>query len=185
MLELCVVSEISEWGTFLLIRHIFHQAAVSENMSFKSGYSFAHRVASEGRLIGIFSGWGSPRVLIAKYSGDSDVSMIYDTSQPFCQSSSSLDKPNNQHEMAPTSTMKTVTAQLGILPSVAIAGCDLMGSCLYTAGVCASNSGKVRIAQTHLDFIFTFNSRFASITACPNRSFNRRCHAVLFQRCLL
>lgn len=34
---------------------------------------------------------------------------------------------------------------VGLTPvfSISIAGCDLMGSCLYTAGVCTSNSGKV------------------------------------------
>lgn len=34
---------------------------------------------------------------------------------------------------------------VGLTPvlSVSIAGCDLMGSCLYTAGVCTANSGKV------------------------------------------
>ncbi len=36
------------------------------------------------------------------------------------------------------------TAHLSVFESVSIAGCDLLGSCLYTAGVCASNGGKVR-----------------------------------------
>lgn len=74
-------------------------------------------------------------------------------------------------------------AQLGILPSVAIAGCDLMGSCLYTSGVCASNSGKVNIRLTSLYPSNIFLPR--SFSACSIRSFDCRHHVVLLQRCLL
>ena len=62
--------------------------------------------------------------------------MIADTSLNGTQ-----DLRKNSHN----AVIKVEHKKIGMTPffSVSIAGCDLMGSCLYTAGVCASNSGKV------------------------------------------
>jgi hypothetical protein len=67
---------------------------------------------------------------------------------------------------------------LNTLLSVSIAGCDLMGSCLYTAGVCTANAGKVCVSCMLIP-----NQHLWVICTCTDRSVvSRSCHGdvVLF-----
>jgi hypothetical protein len=105
---------------------------MSRMKSNKTSGSFSRKIASEGRFNGIMAGWGSQRMLIAKASVEGEASVIMDTNEPGAIKHAASDK-NVTHS----------TPSLGALPSVAIAGCDLLSSCLYTAGVCASNCGKL------------------------------------------
>jgi hypothetical protein len=70
------------------------------------------------------------RVIAFKCTDNGELNVIADTNESFPQNLSTAPKE---------------TKKVGLSPffSISIAGCDLMGSCLYTAGVCTFNSGKV------------------------------------------
>ncbi len=95
-----------------------------------SSTSFSNQILSEGRLEGFFPGWGGSRVVALNCSEVGDLTVLADTNGPVVA--------KNEKEV-----VEHKPAGLTPLFSVSIAGCDLMGSCLYTAGVCAFNSGKV------------------------------------------
>ncbi len=123
-------------------------------------YSLAENIFSgDGSLLGTFSGWGSERILVlsststttpSKSSTTSKLTVIADTSCPAVtmldsdDGSSSVSDNEKRSGGGNQSLNEKKHIGLNVLQSVSIAGCDLLGSCLYTAGVCASNAGKVR-----------------------------------------
>lgn len=92
--------------------------------------SISAQILSEGKFSGIFPGWGGSRVIALKCNESAHLKIVGDTAE----------KVKDQDTIEEHSHKKV---GLGVLLSTSIAGCDLMGSSLYTAGVCASNSGKV------------------------------------------
>lgn len=95
-----------------------------------SSTSFSNQILTDGRLEGFFPGWGGSRVVALNCSEVGDLTVLADTNGPVVE--------NNEKDIHVHKPVGLTT-----LFSVSIAGCDLMGSCLYTAGVCASNAGKV------------------------------------------
>ena len=96
--------------------------------------SISAQILSEGKFSGIFPGWGGSRVLAVRCYGNGQLKLIGDTAADLTV--------HDDHDEEGHSHKK---ASLGVLLSTGIAGCDLMGSSLYTAGVCAFNSGKVQL----------------------------------------
>jgi hypothetical protein len=94
----------------------------------------AEQIIADGRFSGLFPGWGQTRILAMKGTKKHDVEVVADTDTvyAFDRKKKGFNKGHTEHK-----------ANLNTLLSVSIAGCDLMGSCLYTAGVCTVNSGKV------------------------------------------
>ena len=95
-------------------------------------HSISTQILKEGKFSGIFAGWGESRVVALKSFDSGELQVIADTH-----------KPTEKPESVKTTTNGHQFAKLGPLFSVAIACCDLMGSCLYTAAVSTTNSGKV------------------------------------------
>lgn len=91
--------------------------------------SVAREILTEGVFNGIFPGWGSSRVVALRYEDSAKVQVLADSAAADLK-----DQTEPTYRKA---------AKLSTLLSVSIAGCDLMGSALYTAGTCAFNSGKV------------------------------------------
>ncbi len=99
--------------------------------------SISSTILVEGKFTGIFSGWGETRIIAMKASKEGELKAIADTNgEPIKEDSTGDGHPghNVEHEV-----------KLGPVYSTAIAGCDLMSSGLYTAGICAKSSGKVSI----------------------------------------
>lgn len=92
--------------------------------------SIAREILTEGAFSGIFPGWGASRIVALNYENSKNVQILADSSV-----NASREENPNKHRKE---------AKLNTLFSISIAGCDLMGSALYTAGTCAANSGKVR-----------------------------------------
>lgn len=92
--------------------------------------SISAQILSEGKFSGIFPGWGGSRVVALKCNASGQLKIVGDTAEKV----KTEDLPEENHHKS---------VGLGVLLSTGIAGCDLMGSSLYTAGVCAYNSGKV------------------------------------------
>lgn len=93
--------------------------------------SRSESILTIGNLGGNFSGWGTQRILAFLVDQEKDISIVGD-SEGLLKEEFKQDKSRKKHQNG-----------LGLLNSVSIAGCDLLGSCLYTAGVCAANGGKV------------------------------------------
>lgn len=91
--------------------------------------SVATQILTDGKFTGIFPGWGGKRILAINYKAPENLNVIADTS--FLQPKDQQNHP--KHHVG-----------LNTIMSVSIAGCDLMGSALYTAGTCAAYSGKVK-----------------------------------------
>lgn len=90
--------------------------------------SVAKQILTNGKFTGIFPGWGGKRIVAINYQSSEKLEVVADTS-----TIQQKHQPNHpKHNVG-----------LNTLLSVSIAGCDLMGSALYTAGTCASYSGKV------------------------------------------
>ena len=97
--------------------------------------SFSTQILSEGKFSRLFAGWGSTRIVALKASKDQVLELFADTNGEVGRQD---DFDLNLNETEPHNEIK-----LGPMYSTAIAGCDLMSSGLYTAGICANNSGKV------------------------------------------
>ena len=95
--------------------------------------SISSQIVSCGKFDGIFPGWGSSRIIVLNCNTVGELAVIADTNQP------GVEIKKDNVEMLPPVKRKGLTPFF----SVAIAGNDLMGSCLYTAGVCTVNAGKV------------------------------------------
>jgi hypothetical protein len=97
--------------------------------------SLSAQIISDGKFSGIFPGWGESRVVAVRYESSEGMTVVGDTAK----------KDYEFERVSPKSHGKLHAPGEGLSTafSVSIAGCDLMGSCLYTAGVCAFNSGKV------------------------------------------
>lgn len=95
--------------------------------------SISQAVFTEGKFDAIFPGWGDPRVVVVKCSAEGDLKVIADTS------------PSSESARKDSQVVEKKEHHVGLttVGSVSIAGCDLLASCLYTAGVCTKNSGKV------------------------------------------
>ncbi len=181
-------------------------------------YSLAENIFSgDGSLLGSFSGWGTERILVLSTSKtpslvstsvQKQLSVIADTSNPTvavmngCCMATTSDNPhhdsnssssdgssssNNDNQHHVLNEKKHIG--LNVLQSVSIAGCDLLGSCLYTAGVCASNGGKVRKIQfiTHSHCILTNLSLSLSPSlslACTYMFTYGNNNVILFSFCL-
>lgn len=96
--------------------------------------SISEAVFTGGKFDAIFPGWGDPRVVAVNCSAEGDLKVIADTSP-----SSESTRRDNQV----VGKKEHHHVGLTTVGSVSIAGCDLLASCLYTAGVCTKNSGKV------------------------------------------
>lgn len=94
--------------------------------------SRSESILNLGNILGSFSGWGSQRILTFLVDQEKNVSIVGD-SNGLIQEYKESDSSKKKH------------IGLNLLNSVSIAGCDLLGSCLYTAGVCATNAGKARL----------------------------------------
>eukprot|EP01039_Chlorochromonas_danica_P009568 gene9568-10575_t len=95
---------------------------------------------TEEQLTAIFPGWGASRALaLQNLPITSEVAIIGDT----------LPKKGNDNDVNGKKRFKFAPdearehAKLGTLGSISIAGLDLTGSCLYTAGVATANAGKL------------------------------------------
>lgn len=99
--------------------------------------TLSESILSEGRMAGTFTGWGSQRIVTLFANPEKSLSVIGDTDGHSVEVNEEQKKKNGNEGHG--------GAGLSVLNSVSIAGCDLLGSCLYTAGVCAFNSGKVII----------------------------------------
>ena len=101
--------------------------------------SISVNLFEEGKFTGIFPGWGEPRIILLDYNKSK---VVVDTATNLTKEeripSQAIEKEGKVEAYVERGHKK-----LNTLFSVSIAGCDLMGSCLYTAGVCAYNSGKV------------------------------------------
>lgn len=95
-------------------------------------------VLTDGNLGGVFVGWGEQRVVAVLVDRQKQVSVIADT----IEGEKLKARPENE-------IVEKKGAGLGVLHAVSIAGCDLLGSCLYTAGVCAGSGGKVSPRHLH------------------------------------
>jgi hypothetical protein len=91
-------------------------------------------ILEDGRLNGAFTGWGTQRVVTLFVGKSKEVSVIADTDGYSLANSENVTNNESQEH----------GHRLSIVNGISIAGCDLLGSCLYTAGVCAANGGKVR-----------------------------------------
>jgi len=97
--------------------------------------TLSQSIISEGRLAGTFTGWGTQRVLTLYIDEEHNISVLSDTHEHDASVSG-----NDRKNFKPSPNHG---AKLTLLRSISIAGCDLLGSCLYTAGVCAASGGKV------------------------------------------
>lgn len=97
-------------------------------------------VFSEDQLAAIFPGWGASRVIaLQNLAKAKEIAIVGDT-----MPKKSLDnEPDNKKFNFDESKNVHAHEKLGVLHSVSIAGLDLTGSCLYTAGVATVNAGKV------------------------------------------
>ena len=93
------------------------------------------------RYRGLFPDWGSKRIVVVNCLKDT-FSVAADTNYP--------EKHNYSHVLE-NAEQKT-HPKLNAFQSVSIAGCDLMSSCLYTAGVCAGYGGKVRVVKHSITY---------------------------------
>ncbi len=103
--------------------------------------SLGEIIFQKGQLAGTFSGWGTQRI-IAVSVAEKQISVIADSTEKNGIISSVDSKPQKSR------------AKQTVLESVSIAGCDLLGSCLYTAGVCASHGGKVVKSSFRMSIYF-------------------------------
>jgi hypothetical protein len=99
--------------------------------------SVSQAIFTEGKFEAIFPGWGGSRVVALNCSAEGNLKVIADTAPATALFTESDGK---------TKTESKPEHSVGLTPafSISIAGCDLLGSCLYTAGVCTSASGKVK-----------------------------------------
>jgi len=81
-----------------------------------------------------FPGWGYQRIVAVRINKNKSLNVIGDTDELF-----------NLDESSGEAVREKPHIGLNVLKSVSIAGCDLLGSCLYTAGICAGTSGKVSL----------------------------------------
>jgi hypothetical protein len=97
--------------------------------------NMAEQIITEGKFSGLFPGWGEIRVITTRINEKQEIRIMADTDGTYF----------NQHKDFLFKSLDESIERQGLttLFSVSIAGCDLMGSCLYTAGVCTVNSGKV------------------------------------------
>ncbi len=95
-------------------------------------------------LHGISPGWGEPRVLLLDYQQSK---VIADSVGPDSVFHTMNQQQQHNGETLGEEAKSHKNKKLNVLMSISIAGCDLMGSSLYTAGVCAYNSGKVTLMR--------------------------------------
>lgn len=107
----------------------FYKIETGKKMSTKS---VADQIVTDGRFTAMFPGWGEPRIVALNYKSAAEEVDIFADTKTDTDGKSTLKDHLNQHP-----------AKLNALLGISIAGCDLMGSALYTAGTCAYNSGKV------------------------------------------
>jgi hypothetical protein len=124
--------------------------------------SVLREMQSRGSFHGLFSGWGGPRVLALNYYSTDEVQIIADTA--------SVSTKNEQ-----TTSIHLPGTKLNTFLSLSIAGCDLMGSALYTAGTCTGNAGKVR---HKLSLIFCLTQ----IADGTSRTLFSNCNALSFPK---
>lgn len=96
-----------------------------------SGSGYLDVLVEEGKLQGIFPGWGGSRVVLLNYD---KAKVLADTS-----------KGIEVQEAYNTLDKTTKRGKLNTALAVSIAGCDLMGSTFYTVGLCVERAGKVFI----------------------------------------
>lgn len=104
----------------------------------------SEQIMNDGSYAGLFPSWGETRIICLSY-GHSDgraLTAIADTSHK--------DKEELRQHVEDTQQRIEANAKahdsehkITLVSSVAIAGCDLLSSCLYTAGTCASYAGKL------------------------------------------
>jgi hypothetical protein len=93
----------------------------------------AESILMDGNLSTSFAGWGSQRIVAMSVTPSKDISIIADTSSTTSSFEVKQCPRDHLHK----------SHGLPLFNSVSIAGCDLLSSCLYTAGVCTAISGKV------------------------------------------
>jgi hypothetical protein len=91
--------------------------------------SYLHHLVEEGKLQGIFPGWGESRVLL----------LNYDKSKVVADTSKEIEVEESYNQLDKVSTKGKLNTALAL----SIAGCDLMGSTFYTVGLCIERAGKV------------------------------------------
>ena len=91
--------------------------------------SYLHNLVEEGKLQGIFPGWGESRVLLLNYD---KLKVVADTKKEI-----EVDESYNQLDQV------NAKGKLNTALAVSLAGCDLMGSTFYTIGLCIERAGKV------------------------------------------
>jgi amino acid transporter len=100
----------------------------------------SEQIINDGSYAGLYPSWGTTRILAVQYDKEGHLVTIADTE---------VDKDQlPEHNKAAQALQHKEhiahsEAKITLAPSVSIAGCDLLSSCLYTAGTCASYAGKL------------------------------------------
>ena len=129
--------------------------------------SVAEELLVDGVFNGIFAGWGESRVVAVEYQSYEKVSVVADTTENPAAHQENSNASGGKH------------AKLNTLLSVSIAGCDLMGSALYTAGTCFSNAGKVVLLS-----IISYTVLITISLVCSGWLVPRYLHAFLVSKSL-
>jgi hypothetical protein len=95
----------------------------------------AQQIITQGKFTGLFAGWGEARIIATRLNEKHEMMVVADTDPAYLKS---------HKQQSPVSHVERTEKKMSTLFSVSLAGSDLMGSCLYTAGVCTVNSGRVR-----------------------------------------
>ncbi len=90
------------------------------------------QIVKAGQFDGLFPTHGMPRVIVLRHSIDGSVSTFADTEINGYTNINKTIEPLHKEE------------RITLRYSVAVAGCDLLSSCLYTGGTCAVYAGKVQ-----------------------------------------
>lgn len=108
--------------------------------------SVADQILNEGRFNGIFAGWGMSRVVAMNYSAENTAPKDphgEDSHKPLVIADTKNSYSMYDDEKPRLSQSSHSQVSLGSFLSIALAGCDLMSSALYTPGTVATYSGKV------------------------------------------
>ena len=115
---------------------VFSTVGTNSNSSMDLGSHSAGRrthsqnIIETGSIGGAFAGWGAQRVILLNVLKNKELTVAADT--------------NGLEDKIPVvPTQEAKHHGLSLLYSTSIAGCDLMSSCLYTAGLCINVAGKV------------------------------------------
>ena len=128
-------------------------------------YESANLLLSD-KFSGIFPGWGCPQILAVELNADGKYEVVGDTNLDATKGMKSPLPKKDAEDIVKSIDNEGKTGNpefkdaqgLSVLQSVSIAGCDLLGSCLYTAGVCTVNSGLVSNRCTIVLFGFSVTS---------------------------